>query len=61
MLLSIKKNFEKKVRVSQKLGQSGQKWRKLVKIGKKFVLYAFWPKKYIKNINLGNSRIKKIW
>ena len=35
MLLSIKKNFEKKVGVSQKLGQSGQKWRKLVKIGKK--------------------------
>ena len=34
----------------QKLRQSGQEWAKLVKIGKKLVLYAFWLKKIHKTI-----------
>ena len=38
--------------VAQKLDQSGQKWGKLVKIGKKLVIYVFLQKKYIKNYKM---------
>ena len=46
------KNIGKKVGEAQKLGQSGQKCEKFRKIGKKFVLYAFWPKKIQKNYKM---------
>ena len=44
------KKIEKKLEEAQKLDQSGQKWEKLRKIGKKFVLYTFWHKKIHKKL-----------
>ena len=46
------KKIQKKLELAQKLGQSGQKWGKLVKIGEKLVLYAFWPKKIQKTYKM---------
>ena len=40
----LKKNWLKQG-MPQKFRQSCQEWGKLVKIGKKLVLYAFWLKK----------------
>ena len=44
------KIIAKKIGVAQKLAQSGQKSEKLVKIGKKLLLYAFWLKKIHKKL-----------
>ena len=45
----LKKNWLKQG-MPQKFRQSCQEWGKLVKIGKKLVLYAFWLKKIHKEL-----------